>query len=694
MKIQPLVTAGLALLLATMAAGVSGQYRFNVKRTIGETGHQIAFASFSPDGSYIATTGSDSSIIVWNADRLTIHRTLTGLEARANAAVFTTDNRYLLSGGKDNKVSMWDLGSLPPRIIRTFGGEGGQIKTLDVSPDGSFLATGSEDASVRIWDLQSSNLVYELKGHSKEVNTVRFSPDGRSLASGGADGKLVLWNVGNGSILSSVEGHRGWIRDVVFSRDGKLLGSCGDDKLVKTWLVPGLAAEGTFKGHGDWVQAIDFTPDSKTLLSAGRDRLILMWDVATRKVLFQSEKKEQIVTHVDIHPARPDFISSCYGSESLETWVFSGVDESQWDTPAATLAATPPATVAPTRPLQEEQGAPAIELLSPLPVQGRIVHDSKSILLVGRVSDPDGISAFLINRTLVTLAGGGIFQYTLDLNKGENPLEMVAVNNKGKMGKVELAVDCSAGDAPAAGPAVAKTEKRGYYALLIGVNEYQHPDINDLDNPIRDAESLYNVLTTRYTFEKENMTFLKNPTQAEIITTLDELSRELTSTDNLLIFYAGHGYWDEKGRVGYWFPSDASRTTTVNWFRNSTLRDFIGSIETRHTLLVADACFSGAIFKSRAAFADAPQGIEKLYELPSRKAMTSGILQEVPDESVFLKYLVKRLEENQEKFLTSEFLFSSFKTAVMDNSSNVPQYGVIQNVGDEGGDFVFVKRGP
>ena len=144
--------------------------------------------------------------------------------------------------------------------------------------------------------------------------------------------------------------------------------------------------------------------------------------------------------------------------------------------------------------------------------------------------------------------------------------------------------------------------------------------------------------------------------------------------------------------MGYWFPADATRNSTLNWFRNSTLRDFIGSIESRHTLLIADACFSGAIFKTRAAFTEIPRGIEKLNKLPSRKAMTSGILQEVPDESVFLKYLVKNLDENEDPFLTSEFLFSSFKTAVMNNSSNVPQFGVIQNVGDEGGDFVFVKR--
>ena len=130
----------------------------------------------------------------------------------------------------------------------------------------------------------------------------------------------------------------------------------------------------------------------------------------------------------------------------------------------------------------------------------------------------------------------------------------------------------------------------------------------------------------------------------------------------------------------------------MNWFRNSTLRDFIGSIQSKHTLLIADACFSGAIFKTRSGFSEAPQGVQQLYDLPSRKAMTSGVLQVVPDESTFMKYLIDRLNNNKEKFLPSELLFSNLKTAVMNNSPNVPQYGVIQNVGDEGGDFIFIKR--
>ncbi len=72
--------------------------------------------------------------------------------------------------------------------------------------------------------------------------------------------------------------------------------------------------------------------------------------------------------------------------------------------------------------------------------------------------------------------------------------------------------------------------------------------------------------------------------------------------------------------------------------------------------------------------------------------MTSGSLTEVPDESVFLRLLVQRLEENTQDYLPAEELFSSFKTAVMNSSPTVPMYGDIKGTGDEGGDFVFVKR--
>ena len=594
-------------------------------------------------------------------------------------------------------------------ISATLTGHSAAVKSLSLNPDGRLLASGSADKTIRIWDIENKNSIYELKGHNNEVNAVSFSPDGSLLVSAGADKRIILWNVASGSILKQGQVHSGWIRDVEFSPDGNMIASCGDDDLVILSNTSDLSLIHSLKGHRDWVQTIDFSPDGKYLLSGGHDRLIMLWDVASGKKLLQSERQGQIILSVDFSPVKSDFISASLLSENLELWAVSGIDDSfpislaekklegqQADTAVKVIEPQEPdekqevveiPVIEPTIPENS-----VIEILSPAHHDGIINHDQSTVFLIGRVTDPEGTGAIMVNKNWITLSEAGIFECKMNLVKGANPVKLLTVNKMGKMFEINIVINCSADDASVEAPGVPDIYRSKYYALLIGVNDYRSDEIADLDNPIRDAENLYNVLSSTYTFDTNNIYLLKNPTQSEIIMKLDELSRELTSDDNLLIFFAGHGYWDKQGSVGYWFPSDATRGSTVNWFRNSTLRDFIGSIQTKHTLLIADACFSGAILKTRASFPEAPQGIEKLYGLPSRKAMTSGILEEVPDESVFIRYLIKRLKDNEEEFLPSELLFSSFKTAVMNNSSTVPQFGVIQNVGDEGGYFVFIKR--
>lgn len=233
-----------------------------------------------------------------------------------------------------------------------------------------------------------------------------------------------------------------------------------------------------------------------------------------------------------------------------------------------------------------------------------------------------------------------------------------------------------------------------FFALIIGVEEYQDPAINDLDQPVKDARSFYDVLTSYYSFDKQNVTYLVNPRREEMTKALDRLVENITPDDNLVIFYAGHGHWDEKLKQGYWLPSDARSGDRGSWFSNADLKTYIGGINARHTLLITDACFGGGIFKTREAFQDARSDIQELYKYPSRKAMTSGTLNVVPDKSVFIEYLVKRLKENNDKYISSEQLFASFKTAVINNSLNnqIPQFGEIRETGDEGGDFIFIKK--
>ena len=233
-----------------------------------------------------------------------------------------------------------------------------------------------------------------------------------------------------------------------------------------------------------------------------------------------------------------------------------------------------------------------------------------------------------------------------------------------------------------------------FYALLVGVNDYESDEIVDLYEPVEDAKSLRKVLLDNYEFTQEKTILLENPTRANLLDSLENLAMTIKANDSLLIFYAGHGYWDEKFKQGYWLPADARQKTKASWISNATIRDYIYGIKTKHTLLVADACFSGGLFRTRGAFQAENKLESTLFQMTSRKAITSGTLTEVPDDSVFMKYFLKNLEANQSRYLTSQDLFAKFKIAVMNNSplNQVPQYGTVQGSGDEGGDFIFVKR--
>jgi hypothetical protein len=234
-----------------------------------------------------------------------------------------------------------------------------------------------------------------------------------------------------------------------------------------------------------------------------------------------------------------------------------------------------------------------------------------------------------------------------------------------------------------------------YHALIIAVSQYQNagPGLPNLDQPVKDGEQLREVLENNYLFAPGHVTLLKNPTREEIINKFDLMATEVTDRDNVLIFYAGHGYFDKNTEFGFWLPSDAKTSSRAHWIANSTIKDYVSAIRSKHTLLITDACFSGSIFKTRSVDAMTIRRVHELYKDRSRKAMTSGNLTEVADKSFFIQYLLKLLKENDQEFLPASILFSRLYEPVTNNSSSTPQFGVIQGAGDEGGDFIFIKKG-
>ena len=77
-----------------------------------------------------------------------------------------------------------------------------------------------------------------------------------------------------------------------------------------------------------------------------------------------------------------------------------------------------------------------------------------------------------------------------------------------------------------------------------------------LNNPIPDAEAIGNELRNRYGFAVE---VVDDPSRNAILTKINEYARKrYNDNDQLLIFFAGHGYYEERNNmgIGYLVASD------------------------------------------------------------------------------------------------------------------------------------------
>lgn len=342
---------------------------------------------------------------------------------------------------------------------------------------------------------------------------------------------------------------------------------------------------------------------------------------------------------------------------------------------------------------------PEIQLISPSTDRGLQVVAGQSLTqVIGKAKDLSGIASVSVNGKIVTkIEEDGLFVTNISLKQGLNDLVIIATDKKGNTAtqsfKLQGNTVAKITEAEIIVPVTTTEKAPQYHAILIAAKDYIDPSIADLENPIKDASELKAILETGYTFNPKNIETLYNKSREEIMQALVLKSNSLTDNDNLLIFYAGHGIAekDKFGDVdGYWVPSSAKKGINATYISADDINKALKRTNSKHVLVIADACFSGAFTRTLAA--DASIGIQKQYSVPSRKVMASGNLEPVPDNSRFVYYLKKNLRDNREKYLTAKKLFDSFYEAILNNSDTSPQYAAIKNVGDEGGEFVFIRK--
>lgn len=210
------------------------------------------------------------------------------------------------------------------------------------------------------------------------------------------------------------------------------------------------------------------------------------------------------------------------------------------------------------------------------------------------------------------------------LLEGENTIKLIVENEKG--GKVSSSRSVLMGrDAIADAVDINRKD----YALVFATDSYDYFD--DLVNPINDARTIESILKEKYGFQTE---IVENATNDEILAKITEYNtRSFNPQDQLFVFFAGHGVFDETLGEGYVvasnsLPNDRGRSTYVS---HILIRERLNNIKCEHIFLMMDVCFGGTIDPV----------------LAKARAL------EDMDEAADKQFLVKKLTRHTRKYLTS-----------------------------------------
>ena len=231
-----------------------------------------------------------------------------------------------------------------------------------------------------------------------------------------------------------------------------------------------------------------------------------------------------------------------------------------------------------------------------------------------------------------------------------------------------------------------------YHAIVIGIDQYR--DLPALKTAVSDAQSIATMLNKDYGFK---VNLVLNPTRSQILDELARARQTLTENDNLLIYYAGHGWLDNGADQGYWMPADASRNSKANWISNTDVTSEILGMSSKHVMVVADSCYSGKLTRGLHIKELTPDYMTRMARKKARVVLSSGGLEPVADNggkgkhSVFATAFMAALLENSGA-LDGTSLFTKIRHPVMVNSDQTPEYSDIRKAGHDGGDFIFVRK--
>lgn len=577
---------------------------------------------FSHDGTFLVSVAGDEKMIIWRKRSETFFQAQQfEFEREMLETSISFDDLYIVASDQYGNTSLLKAGESGFGPVQEERLTKRNITDLAFHPASHTLLLGTS-GDLRRYIIKNDILSFtdSLEVRAGTSGKIFFSPDGR-YASFGKPNSAVIALLEKNSIkaVDNVNRHalRTYVYGASFSEDGVFLSSYGEDQQVLIWEIENISPSGKSK-VATWLNS-PLTLAQRRSLTPG----------AVKNITGSVDKKLIL--------PRDEFETSAQYNirvQKLADWTLRELQiqmEKSYNIPVNSGRIQIP--------LQELVGYNAdLEIYKirfmeteagvaiPIAAAKRFKDRWKNTYLQAKkIRDGDRLSY-------------RYHSFELHIPGNKNTYPVTPLENPFHPDKAEEEVPGRGG---AMLPLDTLSAGKGgtCYALMFATNVYDY--YSDLVNPVLDAQTIGAELGASYGVQSE---VVINPTLSEIAAKIREYATRLYKPeDNLMIFFAGHGVYDEVFKEGYVISRD-SRMDDVgktSYLSHSNLRTMVNNIGCPHIFLVMDVCFGGTFDPNLASlhrgaavhYADIStrEFVQRKLKYKTRLYLTSGGNEYVPD---------------------------------------------------------------